>query len=205
MTSPTDDGTGAASDTQSAGTETFTIRYRGGAAVLFEVELPAELNASRPSIKLGAAIKLALKRGANLDGADLRGADLSRADLSGAKLGGADLRGADLREANLRGSDLGETNLSGANLYEADLRGADLGWVKGVIAAGQPDGWWTFSYREKDTGVLRVKVGCRDKTMAEARKYWSASHTNWSKRQEVAAALDLIEAIARLRGWEIAS
>ena len=58
---------------------------------------------------------------ANLIGADLRGANLRGADLSYAYLSGANLRGADLRGANLHGA-----YLSGANLRGADLRGAKL-------------------------------------------------------------------------------
>ena len=53
-----------------------------------------------------AAIKAAIKRGANLRGANLRWADLRWANLSGADLSGANLRGADLSGANLRGADL---------------------------------------------------------------------------------------------------
>ncbi len=75
--------------------------------------------------------------------------------------------------------------------------------VEEIIAAGQPNGFWAFGYRGKQTGATRVKVGCRDRSMAEAREYWSPSHPDWSKRQEIPAALDLIEAIARLRGWEL--
>lgn len=51
--------------------------------------------------------------GAYLRDADLRGADLRKANLSGADLREADLRGADLRKANLSGSDLREADLSG--------------------------------------------------------------------------------------------
>jgi hypothetical protein len=113
------------------------IKHRWTGAVLFT----ATVAGATASIRLGAAVRLALKseadlRGANLRGANLRGADLRGADLRGAYLRGADLRGAylrgaylreaNLREANLSGADLREANLSGANLREADLRGADL-------------------------------------------------------------------------------
>jgi hypothetical protein len=169
--------------------EKFAIRHRFTGAVLFEVELSAELSARPFNIKLGAAIKLAL----------MAGADLAGADLADAYLVGANLADANLADANLAGADL-----AGADLAGADLAGANLAGAKDIIAAGQPNGFFAFGYREKNTGTIRVKVGCRDKSMAEAREYWSASHPHWSDRREIPAALDLIEAIARLRGWSAA-
>ena len=46
-------------------------------------------------------------------------------DLIGADLRWANLRGANLCEANLRWADLHGADLRGANLCEADLHGAD--------------------------------------------------------------------------------
>jgi len=48
-----------------------------------------------------------------------------------------------------------------------------------------------------ETGEQRVRVGCRDKTLAEGRAYWAGK----DDRREVLAALDYAEAIAKLRGW----
>jgi len=64
--------------------------------------------------------------GANLREADLREADLLGADLREAGLVGANLRGADLQGADLRGADLRVANLQGADLQWAGLRGADV-------------------------------------------------------------------------------
>jgi len=99
-----------------------------------EVQFIAEIEASDTalsSVKLGLAIRWAVKKGADLSGADLSGANLyganlSRANLSGADLSGADLSGADLSGADLSGANLSRANLSGANLSGADLSGADL-------------------------------------------------------------------------------
>ncbi len=176
------------------GTELFPIRDRWTEAVLFEAELSAEVSLQSHNIKLGAAIKLALKVGANLVGAYLARADLARADLADANLAGANLARADLARADLAGADL-----AGAYLARANLAGA-----KDIIAAGQPNGYWAFGYREKETGALRIKIGCREKSIADAREYWSSSHPHWSERQEIPAALDMIEAIARIRGWSAA-
>jgi hypothetical protein len=78
--------------------------------------------------------------------------------------------------------------LSGANLSEADLSG-----VSAVVSAGLPDKWPAFGWM--NNGVLSVRVGCRTKTMAEARAYWMGK----PDRQEVMAALDYIQAVAAIR------
>jgi uncharacterized protein YjbI with pentapeptide repeats len=118
----------------------FQINHRWTGAVVFTADIEAT-DATSLRVKIGLAVRLAVKAGADLSGADLSGADLSGADLreadlseadlsgadlSGADLRGADLRGADLRGADLRGADLSEADLSGADLSGADLRGADL-------------------------------------------------------------------------------
>ena len=115
-------------------------------------------------------VEAAVKSGAHLGGADLRGAY-----LGGAHLGGADLRGADLRGADLGG---------------ADLRGAH-----GVIHIGTPDGWHAHAWLRD--GWLSIRVGCQEKRLAEARKYWAGKEN----RREVMAALAYAEAVATLRGW----
>ena len=76
------------------------------------------------SVKLGLAIRWAVKNRANLYGADLSGADLSRANLSGAN--GVNLSRANLSRANLSGVNLSRANLSGADLYGAGLYRANL-------------------------------------------------------------------------------
>ena len=109
-----------------------------------EVQITAEIDCAAdtlPSVKLGLAVKWAIKekanlrsadlygadlRSADLYGADLRSADLRSANLYGADLYGANLRSADLRSANLYGADLGSADLRSANLRSADLRSADL-------------------------------------------------------------------------------
>jgi uncharacterized protein YjbI with pentapeptide repeats len=90
---------------------------------------------------LGADLRGANLRAANLVGAHLRGADLSSANLVGADLRGADLSGANLREAKLHWADLMSAKLSGAylgrtDLSLADLSGADLSKVK-ELGVGQ--------------------------------------------------------------------
>jgi hypothetical protein len=103
----------------------FEVRNRFTGEVQFTAQIacpPDEL----PSVKLGMAVRWAIKNGAYLSGAYLSRADLSGADLSGADLSGADLSRADLSGADLSGADLSGAYLSGAYLSGADLSGADL-------------------------------------------------------------------------------
>ena len=119
----------------------FEIKNRWTGAVQFERELGAEFETEEFRVRLGAAVKLAIKAradlaradltgadltGANLAGANLAGANLARADLTGANLAFANLAGANLAGANLAGADLAFANLAGANLAGANLARADL-------------------------------------------------------------------------------
>ena len=72
-------------------------------------------------VLIGADLRYANLRHANLCDANLRVADLRDANLIGADLRDADLRGADLRDANLRGAYLRDADLCGANLCGAEL------------------------------------------------------------------------------------
>ena len=108
----------------------FDILNRWSGEVQFTAEIDCAPDALS-SIKMGLAIRCAVKeaanlRGANLSGANLRGADLRGANLRGANLYGANLYGANLYGANLRGANLRGADLYGANLSGADLRGANL-------------------------------------------------------------------------------
>jgi uncharacterized protein YjbI with pentapeptide repeats len=113
----------------------FAIKNRWTGSVIFTAEIDAT-DETATSIKLGLAVRVAVKAKAYLRGADLsgaylrgaylRGAYLSGANLSGADLSGADLSGADLSEAYLRGAYLSGANLRGADLREANLRGAPV-------------------------------------------------------------------------------
>ena len=138
--------------------------------------------------------------------ANLTGADLTGADLTGANLTGANLRGANLRGANLRGADLTRTSLTGADLTGADLTGANLtGAIMistiAIIDLGYPNGYKAFAYLGSQNVVL-VRVGCRQKTIKEGRKYWSSpDHHDLQNRREVLAAIDYAETVAKLRGW----
>ena len=160
----------------------YDVPNRFSGETLITADIDCADDASEAT-KRGLAALWAVKSGADLSGANLRGADLSGVDLSGATLRGVDLSGANLSGANLRGADL-----SGANL--------GTGKIKGLYQLGDPDSWYALTY-VLETGEQRVRVGCRDKTIAEGRAYWAGK----DNRREVLAALDYAEAIAKLRGW----
>jgi hypothetical protein len=103
----------------------FNVTNHFTGKLAFTAEIDCAEDASH-FLKIGLAVKWALKTGANLSGADLRGAYLSDAYLRGANLSGADLSGAYLRGANLSGADLSGAYLSDADLSSANLRGAYL-------------------------------------------------------------------------------
>ena len=103
----------------------FEVRKLWSSEIAFIAEIECADDAST-SIKLGLAVKWAVKTRANLSGANLSGANLSGADLSGANLSGANLSGANLYGADLSGANLYGANLSRANLSRANLSGADL-------------------------------------------------------------------------------
>jgi len=114
----------------------FEIKNRWSRDVQFTAEIDAKFEPESYGLQLGAAIKVAIKAGANLARADLADADLAGAKLAGAKLAYADLAGADLTGAilayanlayaDLAGADLAGAYLAGANLAYADLAYADL-------------------------------------------------------------------------------
>jgi hypothetical protein len=108
-----------ASETKPAGLE-FNILNRFTGAVQFTAVIDCAADAL-PRLKLGLAVRVAVKARADLSGADLSGAYLSGAYLSGAYLSRADLSRADL---------------SGADLWGADLWGAK--WHDGIAIDKRP-------------------------------------------------------------------
>ena len=79
----------------------FDVLNRFTGAVQFTAEIECDEGAS-VSVKLGLAVRWAVKARANLAGAYLAGADLARADLAGANLARANLAGAYLIDGGQR-------------------------------------------------------------------------------------------------------
>ena len=99
----------------------FNITNSFTGALQFTAEIDCAEDALT-SVKIGLAVKWAIKSGANLSRADLSGANLSGANLSGANLSGADLIGADLGGAKDAELVIARTRI----LPEGDL----IGWKK---------------------------------------------------------------------------
>ena len=93
--------------------ETYEIKNRWTGDVQVSVQIECDAGESW-RVKLGLAVKVAFKSGADLRDANLSGADLRDADLRDANLSGANLRDADLSGADLSGADLSDADLSGA-------------------------------------------------------------------------------------------
>ena len=135
-----------------------------------EVQVTAQIDCAPDapvSLKLGLAVRWAVKEKANLRGADLSGADLSGANLREANLSGADLSGADLSGANLRGADL-----SGA-----DLRGADLSGAKNIDSMTMPDG---LTFAEYTRDVVPALLTAGGKTLDDIREAGAWDCHDWA-------------------------
>jgi len=192
----------------------FDVLNRFSGAVQFTAEI-ACAESELTGVKLGLAVKWAIKSSANLSGAylsganlssaDLSGADLSGANLSGADLSGADLSGANLSGAYLSGADLSRANLSGANLSGANLSGADLGgadlsdqWI--IQGPTRSDGYAFFLQKLKDDKEPMVKAGCRYFTLAEAQKHWETMRKGQKLLEETRAIVRCMVDLAHIRG-----
>ena len=97
----------------------FDISNRFSGAVQFTAEIDASEDDTR-ELKVGLAVKWAVKNRASLDWANLNGASLDGANLNRASLDGANLNRANLNGASLNGASLDGANLNGANLYRAN-------------------------------------------------------------------------------------
>ena len=140
----------------------FEIKSRWSGAVIFTADIEADESASA-SIKLGLAVKVAVKARANLRGADLRGAYL---------------RGADLSDANLRGADLCGAGLDGADLSGADLNGVCglNDWIKNIQIED-----WPITYTAEV-----MQIGCQSHQFAAWQNFSDAEIRAMSGRKALA-------------------
>ena len=180
----------------------FEVKDRIAGEVKFTAEIDCADDAL-PSLKLGLAVRWAIKAGANLSranlsGANLAGADLSRANLAGAVLSRANLEGAVLSGADLSGANLSRANLSRANLSGANLAGADLSRAYLIDGGQRSDGYRFVGWIK--AGVLQIRVGCRDFAIDDARKHWTETRGGTPLGDETMVILDHIETVACIRG-----
>ena len=182
--------------------------------VLFECEVSADI---AEGLRLKAALEIGVKAradldganltranlyGADLDGANLTRANLTRANLDGANLTRANLTRANLTRANLYGANLTRANLDGAEPYGANLDGANLGDTKLIDGGLRSDGYRFWLIHSTEQG-WRIKAGCRNFTVADARTHWSQARDVLSLNIEALAIVDHMLALAKIRGWEV--
>ncbi|MCB1460934.1 MAG: pentapeptide repeat-containing protein [Nitratireductor sp.] len=149
----------------------FEVTNRFTGAVQFVAEIECDENASR-SVKLGLAVRWAVKTRANLSGANLSRADLSRADLSYANLSGANLSGAE----------------------QGDDR---------IIDGGLRSDGYRFFLTRTEPGEFRVKAGCRNFTVKEAKAHWDETRPKGEALgDETRLIIKHMLAIAKLREWK---
>ena len=187
-------------------TEQFTIQRRPGFGFLGAITVTIECDPSALSgVKIGLALRAAVKLRANLSDADLSraylsGANLSRADLSWANLSDADLSRADLSRANLSRANLSGANLSDADLSRANLSRANLSRAK---IHGEPitrcfarimrDDGYGFLAFTLEAGGVKIMAGCRWFTVAEFRAHVAEKYPDTAKAKETLWILDAIE------------
>jgi hypothetical protein len=135
----------------------FDVTNRFTGAVQFTAEIDCAEGADF-RVKLGLAVKWAIKTRANLTGANLARANLARAYLTYAYLTGADLTGANLTGANL----------ARANLTDAYLAGAR--WRDGVVISKRPIQIFGLSPYAVTILDQHMQIGCELHSLAE----WSA-------------------------------
>lgn len=146
----------------------FDVLNRYTGEINFTAEIDCANNAPQ-SVKLGLAVKWAIKNYANLSYANLSYADLSYANLSYASLSYASLSYANLSDASLS-----YANLSGANLkiYQSDL-------------------WMCCIQKE------HIRIGCQYHTTTDWFNFTdeeiSKMHTDalswWSRNKEIIKAI----------------
>lgn len=147
---------------------------------------------------------------------NLAGALLSHCDLAGADLSNCNFNNADLRHANLRGCDLHDsvfdgTRMTGADITDANLDDVNLGhtdsrYVIGLILLDELNDYFVWAYPRGKEKFLRIRAGCRDFSLQEAREHWSYDEKGTKPaagREEIFAALPLIEVMARRMDWAI--
>src|SRR5450830_376284 len=160
------------------------IKNRWTGKVQFTAEIEADESAA-VSLKIGLAVKWAVKTDADLGGADLRGANFEGANCEGANLGGA----------NLGGANLGGANLGGANFEGTDLRGAyledqsKLTGERPVLTIGPLGSRCDYLTIYRTDKGLRVKAGCFFGSDTDFEKAVAETHGTSKHATDYAAAI----------------
>jgi hypothetical protein len=167
--------------------------------VQFTAEIECAEDASK-YLKIGLAVKWAIKNDANLRYADLSGANLSGANLSGADLSGADLRYADLSGANLSGAptihDIHKA------VYSAASQPGALDMSKWHCGTAHCRAGWVVTLAGKEGIDLEAKIGTPAAAIAI---YMASDPERWKTEKLPDFYCDNAEALAdmaRMAGVE---
>ena len=176
----------------------FDVLNRFTGSVQFTAEIECKED-EITSIKLGLAVKWAIKARANLAGANLEGANLARANLEGANLEGAYLARANLEGAYLEGAYLAGAYLAGAYLEGANLEGKKLIGKRPILQIGgigsRND--YLISYMTEDG--IKIKTGCFSGSLDEFEAAVHKEHDDNEHGKEYAAAIQMIKVHAEIR------
>ena len=149
----------------------YDIHNRWTGNVIVTAEIDCDESASA-SVKLGLAVRWAVKVRADLTDANLARAYLADAYLARANLADADLTDANLARAYLADANLARANLAGACLADACLWGTSGNMVE--VRSMQVDLWavtWTTSF----DGEVIVQIGCQRHPL----RLWEKSDPRW--------------------------
>ena len=175
------------------------ILHGNSGAVLYSCDAPDGL--SRPTA-LGRAVVQALAAGISLTSANLASANLAWANLAWANLASANLAWANLASANLAWANLAWANLAGANLSQANFANAVLGDNRILDGGLRSDGWRFFLWWDASRG-WRIRAGCRDFSIEEARSHWSIDRQRGTLDAESMAIINHLRNLAEARGWDL--
>jgi len=174
-------------------TEIVQIKNRSTGSVIFEAEVDASLSGE---LKIGAAVKIAIKTDANLAGANLAAANLAGANLADAYLAGANLDGANLDGANLAGAYLDGANLAGAKVNDGNV----LAGTRPIFQIGPIGSRCAYLAAYITTSGVFVRAGCFFGSLAEFSATVNKTHGENEHGQEYNAAIQMIEAHAKIWG-----
>ena len=180
--------------------ETYNILNRFSGEIQCSVEIECAVDAL-PSMKLGLAVKVAIKENKDLSGSDLSRLDLRWSNLSRLDLSRSDLSGSNLRKSNLSGSNLSGSNLSGSDLSDTKYNNDIISHI--VARATRLDGYEFFAFAT-DNGI-KIKAGCKYLSIKEAKAHVAKNYPNTPKAIETLSIIRHIESMAKLhkngRAW----
>ena len=161
----------------------FDVKNHLTGKVQFTAEIDAKETDST-SVKLGLAVRWAVKNNISLVGANMEGAN-----MEGAYMRGANMEGAYMRGANMEGA-----NMEGANMKGANMEGAIN--APNIFSFGPIGKEWRTAYAYEHEGKVNIRLGCFNDTTSAAIKKVSEKY---GAKSEYVAAIKLAEKVIKAR------